>query len=134
MILDKQNLMSDDQALTASVASTNVIDLGDDTSKVKALNEKGDLEVFAQVTTAFSGGTSVKATLQSDDDEAFGSPTTLIETAAIAVADLVAGYGFRFKGLPEINERYLRMYFTVVGTPTAGKVTAGLALQRQTSG
>lgn len=139
MTLDKENLFSEDQAVyganyaNAAVASTNVIDLGNDDAKVQALNEKGG-QLFIQVTDTFAGddGTSVKFTLQSDDDEAFGSATTLVESAAIAKATLVEGYQVKL-ALPEINEQYVRLLYTTVGTFTAGKVMAGIVLDRQTN-
>lgn len=134
MILDYENLFSNDQAITVTAAPTNVIDLGDDDSAVQALNQKGELDVFCQVTTAFAGGTSLQVALQSDDDEAFGSATTIMTSAAIATASLVAGYQFKFGKLPRINERYIRLYYTVVGTMSAGKVVAGLVLDTQTNG
>lgn len=134
MIFDKQGLFSEDQALTASAASSNVVDLGNDHAYVQALNEKGDVEVFCQVTEAMAGGTSLKVTLQSDDDVAFGSPTTVLESAVILTAELVAGYQFKLGKLPRINEQYVRLYFTIVGPMTGGKVFAGLNLDRQTNG
>lgn len=131
MIIDKQNLFSEDQALTTTVASTNVVDLGADDSKIQDLNEKGLLEVLCQVTTALTGGTSVKATLQEDDAVGFGTATTVVETAAIAAASLVAGYKFKFGKLPKISKRYLRINFTIVGTFSAGNVFAALVLDDQ---
>lgn len=125
--------MSDDQAVTVSAASTNIIDLGNDSAKVQALNSKGDLEILAQVTTDFTGGTSIAVTLQTDDDVAFGSPTTVISSAAIAAASLVAGYQFKLGKLPRINEQYARLYYTVVGTMSAGAITSTLLVDRQTN-
>lgn len=133
MILDHQNLFSNDQAITTSAASTNIIDLGNDDSKVQALNEKGEIEILIQVTTAFVGGTSIAVAVQADDDSAFGSAETLYTSAAIASADLVAGYKFKIRALPEINKQYIRLYYTVVGTFTAGNILAGLVLDRQTA-
>lgn len=133
MILDKENLFSEDQEITVTAASTNIIDLGNDHARIQPLNEKGVTELFVQVTTAFAGGTSLKVTLQSDDDVAFGSATTVLESAAVATATLVLGYQFRFSTLPRINEQYLRLNYTVVGTMSAGKVMAGLILDRQTA-
>ena len=46
MIIDKQNLFSDDQAITVTADSTNVIDLGADDSKIQAINEKGGVELW----------------------------------------------------------------------------------------
>ena len=133
MILDKQNLFSDDQAVTVTANSTNIIDLGNDAAAVQALNEKGVLQVFVQVTTAFASGTSIALTLTSDDALAHDSPTTILSTAAIAQAALVAGYQFRIPTLPVINEQYLRLTYTVVGTFDAGNIMAGLILDRQTN-
>lgn len=135
MILDKENLFSEDQDLGAAadqaIVSTNIIDLGNDDAAVQALNEKGG-QLLVQVTEAFAGGTSVKVGLFSDDDVAFGSPTTVLETAAVATASLVAGYQFKL-ALPPINEQYLRLTYTVVGTMTAGMIVAGIVLDKQTN-
>lgn len=132
MILDKQNLFSEDQAITTTAASSNVIDLGADGADVNSPNFK-DAEVLVQVTTAFAGGTSIVATLQTDDNAAFSSATSLLATAAIATASLVAGYQFAIGKLPKVGlERYIRINYTVVGTMTAGAVMAGLILDNQT--
>lgn len=131
MILDKQNLFSEDQAVTVSAASTNVIDLGTDASETPTPNLK-DAMLFAQVTTAFADGTSMSVALQTDSDEAFGSAETIFTSAAIATSALVAGYQFKLGSLPEGLERYVRLYYTVDGTMTAGEVMAGLVLDKQT--
>lgn len=133
MILDKQNLFSEDQAVTVTANSTNIIDLGNDDSAVQALNEKGELELFVQVTTAFANATSMSVTLTSDDSSTFASETTVLASAAVAEASLVAGYQFKLGKLPRINEQYIRLTYTVVGTHNAGAVTAGLILDRQTA-
>lgn len=133
MIFDKQNLFSEDQALTTTANSTNIIDLGADDSAVQAMNEKGLLELFAQITATLATGTSVKLSLYSDDDVAFGSAKLVSETAVIATAALVAGYQFMTGKLPRIDERYLRLTYTIVGTFDAGTIMAGLILDRQTN-
>lgn len=133
MYIDKDLVFSDDQAVTVTAASTNIIDLGDDNSKVQALNSKGDVEVFAEVTTAFAAGTSMSVTLQSDDDVAFGSPTTVNASAAVATSSLVVGYQYKLGKLPRINEQYVRLYYTVVGTMSAGKIFSALVIDRQTA-
>lgn len=137
MFLDKENLFSEDQDIgvaataDAATASTNIIDLGNDDAAVQALNEKGG-QLLVQVTETFAGGTSMKVTLQSDDDEAFGSPTTVVESAAVVTASLVQGYQYKL-ALPPINEQYLRLVYTVVGTMSAGMVMAGIVLDKQTN-
>ncbi len=125
MYLDKQNLYSEDQALTATAASTNVID-----HTVAETGPGEAVEIIAQVTEDFAGGTSVAVTLQTDSDEAFGTAQDVVSTAAVAVASLTAGYQFRLSTLPVGLAQYTRLNYTVVGTPTAGTVTAGLALDR----
>jgi hypothetical protein len=134
MIIDKQTLMSEDQAVTVTAASTNVIDLASIATGTPTPNELGNYELLLQVTTTFHAGTSMSATVQTDDDESFGSPTSLVASAAIATATLVAGYQYKI-ALPSdaITERYMRVYYTVVGTMDAGKVTAALVIDRQTN-
>lgn len=134
MFIDKQNLFSEDQAVTVTAVSTNVIDLGANESEIQALFEKGLVKVAAQVTTAFAGGTSMSVALQTDSDEAFGTVETLHTSAAIATATLVQGYQYRIGGLPLGIKRYLRLNYTVVGTMSAGKIHAGLVLDTQSNG
>lgn len=134
MFIDYQNLFSDDQAVTVTAASTNIIDLGANESEIQTLFEKGLVKVNAQVTTAFADGTSLQVGLQTDSAENFGTVTTLQSTAAIATASLVQGYKFRLDSLPLGIKRYLRLYYTVVGTMSAGKIHAGLVLDAQSNG
>lgn len=135
MYIDKETLLSDNQAITTTAASENIYSFGDDDSTVQTLNEKGQLKVLAKVGTTFVGsGATLKLTLQSDDSSTFASALTLYESAAIAVGTLASGYAFNVSGLPRIKERYLRAYFTVSGTFTAGKVHVGLVLDEQTNG
>jgi len=134
MIFDSTNLFSDDQAITASAASTNIIDLGaTNTPKhaVKAITRdigKGKpIDMLIQVTADFATLTSLTVAVQTDDNEAFASPTTVISSGAVAVADLVAGYVFPIVFVPRGTlERYVRLYYTVAGTnATAGTIMAG---------
>lgn len=132
MILDKQNLFSNAQAVTVTAASESVIDLGAEGAKVVTPNEKPS-HLFVQVVTAFASGTSLKVGLEMDDNASFSSATTVFETAAIGVASLVAGYKFSLPCLPVGMEQFARLYYTVVGTMSAGKITAGLVLDKQTN-
>ena len=121
MILDEQNLFSDAQAITASAASMNYIDLG---SREVAFGTP--IEILIQVVEDFATCTSLKFSIQTDDNESFSSATTLAETAAIPVADLAAGYRTTLKYMPKGNEGYTRLYYTVAGPyATAGKIIAG---------
>ena len=133
MILDKQNLFSSDQAITTTANSTDIIDLGADNSRVQDLNEKGVTQAFFQVTKAFTGTTSMVVTLTESDSSTMLSETTVVSSATILTASLVAGYQFQFSTLPLISKRYLRATYTVVGTLAAGTIMAGLTLDRQTN-
>jgi hypothetical protein len=73
----------------------------------------------------------LQVTLQTDDDEAFGSAVNLVSSAAVPAATLIAGYQFALSTLPRHLQRYSRLNYTVTGAPTAGAVTAGLALDRK---
>jgi len=131
MILDKQNTFSDDQEPTTTAASTNIIDLGADGSKVPNPNIKA-FKILVQITLALVTGTSLAVSLQTDSDEAFGSPVTLYTTAAIATADLIAGYKFAIPSMPITGvERYIRLMYTIIGTYNAGTIYAGVILDEQ---
>lgn len=133
MILDKQAIFSDQQVVTATVASTNTIDLGATgtpvSGKTALKSDLGisDVPLLIQVTETFAGATSVQVTIQTDDNTAFSSPTNVASTAAVPVADLKAGYQFPIVWVPRgVKERFVRLNYTVAGTGTAGKITAGL--------
>lgn len=139
MILSAQQLFSDDQAITASADSTNVIDLGaPDTpyGAAAALNQdigKGaKVPLLAQVTADFNNLTTLEVKLSTGATTALG---TEIASQTIALADLVAGKQINLDFLPNgIVERYLGMEYVVVGTaPTTGTVTAGITMGVQTN-
>lgn len=131
MIFDKQTLMSDQQAITATAGSTNQIDLSPRGSGiVRDIGPGNKVPICVQVTETFNNLTSLSVSLQTDEDSAFGSPQTVAVTPAIPLAQLVAGYQFNLDFVPRgANERYMRLLYTVVGTaPTLGKVTGGPVL------
>ena len=80
------------------------------------------------MTETFATLTSLKVGVQVDNDVSFGSPKTVVESPAVAAADLKAGYKFPIVWVPRgTDERYLRLYYTVAGSDaTAGKITAGI--------
>lgn len=138
MLFDLQSMFSDQQAITATAASTNVIDLGAvDTPKhavgpiTRDMGKGRPIPVHIQVTEAFNNLTSLAIALQVDDDEAFGSAKTVM-TTTVLLADLAAGKRIAPFYIPEgVDERYVRLNYTVSGTaPTTGKVTAGLVFGR----
>jgi hypothetical protein len=133
MIFDKENLFSEDQAITATAASTNLIDLGANSSRVASAIERGKASVFAQVTADFDNLTNLAVALQTDDNSGFSSATTL-RSETVLLADLVAGKQLDFGPLPVNTERYVRLNYTVTGAaPSAGTFMSGIILDAQTN-
>lgn len=139
MILDNQTLLSNRQAITASAASTNVIDLGPINQGMRRDIGPGTaIPLVAQVTADFAaaGAATLSLALQVDDNSGFTSPKTVHTTAAVPVADLKAGYQMPLDWVPfGTNERYLRLNYTVSTGPfTAGTITAGVTTGKNTNG
>lgn len=141
MILSAQQTFSDDQAITATAISTNVIDLGvtgTPYGAVAALNDdvgKGNpIPVLIQVTEDFATLTSLTVTLEVSAAAGLTSPQVLA-TEVIAVADLVAGKQTYMQCLPNgVDLRYLGVRYTVTGSnATAGTITAGISMGNQTN-
>ena len=132
MITDKDLLVSTDQAITASAGSTDYIDL----SVARDVGAGEPLELFARVTEDFAAAdgktlTSVAVSVQADDAADFSGASALYSGAAIATASLKAGYYFALPPLPPgTSKRYLRLYYTMVGDAGAGKITAGVVLDK----
>lgn len=131
MILDKQNTLSEEQAITATADSTNVIDTG-----AAGMNNGQAVELLAQVEEAFTaaGAATLTVSLVTATDAAFTSPVTLLTTPAIPKATLVRGYQLPLSYLPANLLRYFKLVYTVATGPmTAGKINAGIVLARQTN-
>lgn len=130
MRLDKYNEFSDGQAVTASAASTNVVDL----AVARDLGLADRMWLIVQVDTAATaaGAATVTFDLQTDDNEGFSSATTLHTSGAIGKATLVAGYQVLRIRVPSTTEQYIRMYYTVATGPlTAGAFSAFLTTEPQ---
>jgi hypothetical protein len=139
MILSAQQLFSDDQAVTATAISTNVVDMGvagTPYGAAAALNaDKGKgnyVPILVQVTEAFNTLTSLVITIETGSTASLG---TVLSSQTIALAGLTVGKQLAVQVLPQgATERYLGARYTVVGTnPTLGKVTAGISMGNQTN-
>ncbi|MGS7949268.1 Bbp16 family capsid cement protein [Klebsiella pneumoniae] len=129
MLLDQQALFSAAQAITATAASTNVIDTGSN----KDVGKYGDIPLLIQVVEGFNNLTSLTVTVQTDDNSAFSSAADVL-SMTIPLESLVLGYKSPVITLPMKMERYIRLNYTVTGTaPTTGKVTAGITGGVQTN-
>jgi len=142
MIFSAQQLFSDDQAITASADSTNVIDLGvpgTPFDAVTTLNQdigRGNpIPILAQVTTAMTAAGAATLVINISTGATTALGTTIASVGPIAVADLVAGYQAAIQVLPnKITERYLGIQYVVATGPmTAGNITAGITMGNQTN-
>jgi hypothetical protein len=130
MIMDKFSTFSEALAITATVAS-DVIDLGAlgktayGKAQLKRDMRHSHVPLRVQVVETFNNLTSLKIAVESDDNSGFASPKELV-SETVLLADLKAGFVSVLDKLPRsLNERYVRIKFTVVGTaPSLGKVTA----------
>lgn len=139
MIFSLQQLFSNAQAITATADSSNVIDLGVAGTPYGGVapfhNDKGKgtkVPLTVQVVEDFNTLTSLTIEVQTGATEALG---THVAQEIVPLADLVAGKQFNIDVLPnQINERYVGIVYTVVGTPpTTGKITAGISMGSQTN-
>lgn len=125
-LFDFENLFSNEQAVTASAASTNIVDLGAENQR-----HGSKRTVIFAVTEDFATLTSLTLSLEHDSAEGMGTKATLIQGPAIAAADLVAGATFELP-IPKGANQYIQAYYTVTGTnASAGKVTAGIVLDSE---
>lgn len=141
MIFSAQQLFSDDQAITATAISANVIDTGvRGTPFDAAAPFNGDIgkgtpiPILIQVTSNFATLTSLTITVESSAAAGLTSPTVLA-TETIAAANLVAGKQTFMQVLPNgATGRYLGIRYTVNGSnATAGTITAGVTMGNQTN-
>lgn len=134
MITDRQLLLSNAQAITTTTVSTNTIDL----LVARDIGIGDDMELFVRVVTAFAGGTSLQVSYITSPNADLSSPNTIVSTPAIPLASLTAGSEWLRIRVPVISQpaqvaRYVGLAYTVVGTMSAGAVTAGIAMDREAS-
>lgn len=131
MIMDRENLFSDGQAVTATANSTNIVDLkktGLDIATGRPLQFRFQVDT----TTTSGGSTTMTVAIVSSDATDLSTPTTHWTSASIAKATLVAGYGFTVTLPQGPYKRYLGVVYTVnTANFTAGAFTAALVLDTQ---
>lgn len=142
MIFSAQQIFSDNQAITASADSTNVIDLGVAGTPFDAaapLNQdvgKGNpIPILVQVTDAMLAAGAATLTVNISTGATTTLGTTIATVGPVAKADLVAGYQIAIQVLPnKITERFLGIeYVVATGPMTAGTITAGITMGNQTN-
>jgi hypothetical protein len=137
MFLDKQSMLSEAQAVTASAVSANTIDLL--TARDIAPGE--DLSVFIAVdaTATAAGAATVDFQFISSAAAALTSPTVLAATGPIGKAELTAGRKLIELKVPRaallaqpVGQRYVGIQYVVATGPlTAGAFTAGVVVDFQ---
>jgi hypothetical protein len=134
MILDSTNLFSNQQAVTTTATSSNVIDL----SAARDLGAGYDTNFFIVVTqdaTASGAATVQFALVAADSADLATNPVVLMQSDAIGKAALTSGTQVLRTAVPvsrTAGKRYLGVSYTVATGPlTAGKFTAGLCLDLQ---
>jgi hypothetical protein len=143
MIFYATTLFSNAQAITATAASTNIIDLGATgtvfgaaAAIVRDIGKGREIAIRASVVESFNNLTSLTIGVETDDNAGFASAKTVWTSPAYALADLATGAKLLLPDeLPVgTDERYLRLKYTVAGTaPTLGKITAGVTAGNQTN-
>ena len=136
MILDKTNEFSDGQTVTATAASTNVIDLNPSASNLIQDIGAGEpvwLVVQVDETATAAGAATVTVSLESSAATALTSATVHYSSDAKALADMTAGAELVRVRLPGGDyKRYLGVRYTVATGPlTAGKFSAFITKDAQ---
>ena len=117
MLLDQSVMFSDRQVLTATAASSYTLDLAAAGNAVQ-----GALYVVARLDGSLKGATKLTVALQTADTADFSNAQELVNVAF--GAEHLAGAGELFRlPFPLGAKRYVRAYYTVAGTPSAGKVS-----------
>lgn len=123
MLLDQNVMFSDAQQLRASGASTHTVNLiaaGD--------AAPGRLVLIAHADTAFAGATQIVCALQTSDKEDFSSGVVTLTSVTVTGEELANIQNNLFAcAIPAGMKRYLRMYYTVTGTITAGAISCFVA-------
>ena len=121
MFIDKNLQVSDAQAVTASAASTDVIDFGQ-TSPDVGVDDRSSMVITTDESATAAGAATVTFSVQDSADN-----STFVDvavSAAIGKATLAAGYQHVIP-MPTKLRRYCRVYYTVgTGPLTAGKFSA----------
>lgn len=121
MFIDKNLQVSDAQAVTATAASTNVIDFGQ-TNPNTGLDDRSNMVITVDTSAAAVGDATVTFAVQDSADNATFADVAV--TAAIGKATLVAGYQHVIP-MPTKLRRYCRVNYTVATGPlTAGAFSA----------
>lgn len=121
-MLDESLKFSENQAITATTVSENVLDLG--VGREVAFGDP--IPLLAMVKEDFNNLTSLKVAVETDSTDEFNSPVELA-SSTVLLANLKRGKMIPISFMPAGNKGFVRLKYTVNGTaPTTGKVSAYL--------
>ena len=129
MLIDRQNLMSDAQAVTVTAFSTDSIDLGN-LSVLRNVGREGLRAIITCSETALAAGAAtVDFQIGTADDAAGTNFTPHAGVTGVGKAAITAGSVQLDVPLPDTTKRFLMARYTVgTGPLTAGKFSAELVL------
>jgi hypothetical protein len=123
MIIDKSLQVSNDQAVTASAASTDVIDFGQTNPNV-GKDDRSKMVINVSEAVTASGAATVTFSIQDSANNSDFADVAV--TAAHGKALLTLGKQIVIP-MPHNLRRYCRVYYTVATGPlTAGKFVASI--------
>ncbi len=121
-MLDESLKFSENQAITATTVSENVLDLG--VGREVAFGDP--IPLLAMVKEDFNNLTSLKVAVETDSTDEFNSPVELA-SSTVLLANLKRGKMIPISFMPAGNKGFVRLKYTVNGTaPTTGKISAYL--------
>lgn len=144
MIFSAAEMFSNAQAVTATAASTNVLDTGATGTVLYAaaalrrdMGKGTTVPLAIRVVQSFNNLTSLIITYEVADDAAFSTnKTTVFTSPTYALADLASGARHLLPDAIPVtaDRRYHRLLYTIAGTaPTLGQITAGIVAGNQTN-
>lgn len=126
---DAALVLSNEQAVTASAASTNILDEG------VAVNTGYPMIAETRVNVAMAGSGTLTVEIQASDTTSFSNKVILGNSGSVAAADLTAGKAIRVPLAfnPKRKYRYIRAYYTASSAFTSGKLTTVIQPAVQTN-
>jgi hypothetical protein len=146
-LLQFSGVNGDSPTAAGANASTNIIDLhmagipvlaAGQGARDMGIGDDPALKLLVQVTTAFTGLTSLAVALQGAPDSGTGTPGTFVTWwtgPAVLLASLTAGARLYDMDMPRPPAgvpvpRFLQMNYQIVGTGTGGTIKAYIVLDR----
>ena len=121
-MIDSLLMLSDNQAITATATSTNILDMGKD----REIAFGNPVPLLIVIKEAFNNLTSLQVAVETSASEDFSSSVELA-SSTVLLANLKKGALIPLCFMPSGNKGYVRLKYTVTGTaPTTGKVSAFL--------